>query len=108
MTEMQSFLQTMEIPSSRRDNNISSNEANRIKENSEYFTTILRALHYFGRHSLALGVNTMMAISQTKMLLIKETLKSCLMLCVKVMIVCVNCLKNVKKKCHVGLKNYSK
>ena len=38
-----------------------------------------------------------MAIPQTKMLLIKETLKSCLMLCVKVMIVCVNCLKNLKK-----------
>ena len=45
MTKMQSFLQTMEIPSSRIDNNISSNEANRIKENREYLTAILRALH---------------------------------------------------------------
>ena len=35
ITKMQLFLQTMEIPSSRIDNNISSNEANRMKENYE-------------------------------------------------------------------------
>ena len=50
-----------------------------------------------GRQGLALRLNTMMVIPQTRMLLIKETLKSCLILCVKVIIVCVNCLKNVKK-----------
>ena len=45
MTKIQSFLQTMEIPSSRIDNNISSNAVNSIKENREYLTAILRALH---------------------------------------------------------------
>ena len=49
MTKMQSFLKTMEIPYSMIDNNISSNEANRIKENHEYLTAILRVLHYLGR-----------------------------------------------------------
>ena len=39
-----------------------------------------------------------MVTLQTTMLLIKETLKSSLMLCPKVMIVFMNCLKNVKKK----------
>ena len=36
MTRMQSFLQIIEIPSSRIDNKISFNEANMIKENCEY------------------------------------------------------------------------
>ena len=36
------------------DNNISSNEANRIKESRELLAAILRALHYFGRQGLAL------------------------------------------------------
>ena len=54
MTKMQSFLETMKIPSTKIDNNISSNEANRIKENREYLTAILRALHYLGRQGLAL------------------------------------------------------
>ena len=44
----------MEIPSSKIDNNISSNEANRIKETREYLTAILRALHYLGHQGLAL------------------------------------------------------
>ena len=54
MTKMQSFLQTMEIPSSRIDNNISSNEANRMKAKREYLTVILWALYYLGRQGLAL------------------------------------------------------
>ena len=54
MTKMQSFLQTMKIPSSRIDTNISSNETNKIKENREYLTAILRAMHYLGRQGLAL------------------------------------------------------
>ena len=52
MTKMQLFLQTMEIPSSRIDN-ISSNEANRMKAKREYLTVILWAL-YLGRQGLAL------------------------------------------------------
>ena len=54
MTKLQWFLETMEIPSSRIDNNISSNKANRIKENREYLAAILSALHYLGRQGLAL------------------------------------------------------
>ena len=38
-----------------------------------------------------------MVVPQTRMLLKKQNLKSCLMLCAKVIIVCVNCLKNIKK-----------
>ena len=44
----------MEIPSSGIDNNIPSNEANKIKENHKYLTAILRELHYLGRQGLAL------------------------------------------------------
>ena len=44
----------MKIPCSRIDNNISSNEANRIKENREYLAAIFRALHYLGLQGLAL------------------------------------------------------
>ena len=54
MKKMQSFSQTMEIPSSKIDNNLLSNEANRIKVNREYLTAILRALPYLGRQRLAL------------------------------------------------------
>ena len=54
MTKIQSFLQTMEIPSSRIDNNISSNEVNSIKENREYLTAILRALHQLDHQGFAL------------------------------------------------------
>ena len=53
MTKIQPFLQTTEIPSSRIDDNISFNEANRIK-NREYLTPISRALHYLARQGLAL------------------------------------------------------
>ena len=53
MTKIQPFLQTTEIPSSRIDDNISFNEANRIK-NREYLTPISRALHYLGRQGLTL------------------------------------------------------
>ena len=48
------FLHTMEILSSRIDNNISSNEENTIKESREYLTAISRALHYLGHQGLAL------------------------------------------------------
>ena len=34
---------------------MSSNETNRIKENREYLTAILRAFHYLGRQGLALS-----------------------------------------------------
>ena len=38
----------------------------------------------------------------------KENINNFLMLCVKVIILCKDCLKNIKKKCDIELRNYSK
>ena len=89
------------------DNNISSNEANRIKESRELLAAILRALHYFGRQGLALRGKYDAGNPTNEDVIDKGNVKELFNVMCESNDRLLELFKNVKEW-HVYLKNYSK